>query len=333
MRKMKHIITYASALILTVLALSSCKGSGEVVLPSIGGQPGEIAVVATKADWGSDLGNRVREILAQDYPYLPQTEPRYDLFNVPTNAFSKIFQVHRNLLFLNVGEDYPESKFVLNKDVWASPQTVVRVEAPTPEEALALLNENEAQLLAIFDQAERDRFMANAREFEDMSIKEQVTKLIGGSPTFPTGYSIKKISNNFIWISYETTYTNQSILLYTYPYESVDQFTAEEIAAKRNEVTKENIPCTTENSYVIINPVIAPSSEWFKYNGRNFVETRGLWEAYNDFMGGPYVSHSFISQDGSKIVVLDAFVYAPRYNKRNYVKQVESIIYSFEWAK
>jgi len=32
-------------------------------------------------------------------------------------------------------------------------------------------------------------------------------------------------------------------------------------------------------------------------------------------------------------VVLEAFVYAPRYPKRNYLRQVESIIYSFEWQK
>ena len=50
-------------------------------------------------------------------------------------------------------------------------------------------------------------------------------------------------------------------------------------------------------------------------------------------MGGPFVSHSFYSQDGSEIIVTEAFLYAPRYDKRQYLRQVESLLYSFEWKK
>ena len=48
-------------------------------------------------------------------------------------------------------------------------------------------------------------------------------------------------------------------------------------------------------------------------------------------MGGPFVSHSFYSRDGKDIIVLEAFVFAPRYDKRQYLRQVESLLYSFEW--
>ena len=67
--------------------------------------------------------------------------------------------------------------------------------------------------------------------------------------------------------------------------------------------------------------------------GGGFVEARGLWEVYNDFMGGPFVSHSFYSKDGRYIIVLDGFVYAPKFDKRQYLRQVEAIMYSFEWEK
>ena len=65
---------------------------------------------------------------------------------------------------------------------------------------------------------------------------------------------------------------------------------------------------------------------------RGYGEMRGLWEVHKDYMGGPFISHSFYSPDGKDIIVLEAFVYAPKYDKRNYLRQVESIIYSFEWA-
>ena len=50
-------------------------------------------------------------------------------------------------------------------------------------------------------------------------------------------------------------------------------------------------------------------------------------------MGGPFVSHSFYSKDGKDIIVLEAWVYAPKYDKRQYLRQTESLLYSFEWTK
>ena len=45
-------------------------------------------------------------------------------------------------------------------------------------------------------------------------------------------------------------------------------------------------------------------------------------------MGG-FVSHSFYSKDGSEVITVEAFVYAPKYNKRHYLRQVESLLYSW----
>ena len=48
-------------------------------------------------------------------------------------------------------------------------------------------------------------------------------------------------------------------------------------------------------------------------------------------MGGPFVSHAFFSRDGVDIIVAEAFVYAPKYDKRQYLRQTESILYSWDW--
>ena len=332
--KTNKIIGLISAIAIVMSLLSACKqSSGEKILPSISGKAGEVAVVCTRGDWEAEPGNAIRDIMAQECPYLPQVEPLYTLFNVPTQSFNKIFEVHRNIIWLNIGEDYPEAKMVLNNDVWASPQTVVRFEARDANAVASLIRANAETLLAIFEQAERNRIIDSSREFEDLSIRRQVEQFAGGSPCFPTGYSIKKMTSNFMWISNETTFTNQSILIYKYPYTSPQDLSAKALADKRNAVTQENIPCTTENSYVIINPMIEPGFKNMKYKSLEFVEMRGLWEAYNDFMGGPYVSHSFVNPKTNEIIVLDGFVYAPKYPKRNYLRQVESIIYSFEWKE
>ena len=50
-------------------------------------------------------------------------------------------------------------------------------------------------------------------------------------------------------------------------------------------------------------------------------------------MGGPFVSHSFYSRDGSEIIVAEAWVYAPQFDKRQYLRQVESVLYSWQWKE
>ena len=94
---------------------------------------------------------------------------------------------------------------------------------------------------------------------------------------------------------------------------------------------KNNVPGMFENTYMTTAEAVTPNLEYIKYKNREFAQVRGFWEVHNDYMGGPFISHSFYSRDGKEVIVLEAFVYAPKYDKRNYLRQVESIIYSFQW--
>lgn len=96
---------------------------------------------------------------------------------------------------------------------------------------------------------------------------------------------------------------------------------------------KKYVPGMFENTYMTTSEFFTPQIEYMRYRGIHFVQTRGMWEVKNDFMGGPFVSHSFYTPDGKDIMVLEAFVYAPRYDKRQYLRQVESLLYSWEWSK
>jgi hypothetical protein len=49
-----------------------------------------------------------------------------------------------------------------------------------------------------------------------------------------------------------------------------------------------------------------------------------------DFMGGPYINLSVLDASKNRVITLDGFVYAPKYNKRNYLRQVEAMMYSLE---
>lgn len=323
-----------ATLFCVMLTLCSCSGNRQTLLPNISGKAGEVIVVMDKSDWESTLGNSVRDLLACDCPYLPQKEPLYSLANVTPTGFTELFRVHRNIVFMDINPQVTKASVALKKDVWAAPQCMLQVSAPDAETADSLIHADGAIILASIEQAERERVIRNSMLYEEKSIAESVNKVFGGSAHFPTGYKLRKITDDFAWIADDKQFTTQGIFVYKYPAAEADNFTLENIIAKRNEILKDNVPGMFDNTYMITTDasVWEPSVEYLKFRGRDFAQVRGLWEVQNDYMGGPFVSHSFYSQDGKDIIVLDAFVYAPKYDKRQYLRQTESILYSWEWA-
>lgn len=321
-----------SLILAAVLLLAGCKGS-RTLLPNVSGKAGEVIVVLDKANWEGDLGNDVRELLASDCPYLPQKEPLYNLVNVIPSGFTDLFRVHRNIFIFNIDPQLTSTGMNYQSDVWSSPQCVVQLSARDAAEADSLLMKNKANILSVIEQAERDRIIRNSILYEEVGLAPQVKEIFGGSPHFPSGYKLRKKTSDFVWIADDKQYITQGILIYKYPVDSKDPLSLQEIISHRNSTMMVNVPGMFENTYMTTGEYMPPTVEYIKFRGREFAQTRGLWEVVNDYMGGPFVSHSFYSPDGKDIIVAEGFVYAPRFDKRHYLRQVESILYSWEWAE
>lgn len=332
---MKRLLTYLF-LAIAAISLISCSEAKrkQALLPNISGKAGEVIVVIDKGQWEGAVGTTLRDSLACDCPFLPQKEPLYTLVDLAPSGFTQMFQLHRNIIIVNIKPDVTEPGILYRSDVWARPQCVIRINAADSDSAVQLIKENSKKIVTYLEQAERDRVIANAKRYEELSISPVITEMVGGSPHFPSGYKIKKKTNDFIWIEYNPQYVTQGVFVYKYPVvEGEQMMDLDNILRNSNEVMKNNVPGMFDNTYMMISDFARPSIEYKKYKGLDFAEVRGFWEVYNDFMGGPFVSHVFYSQDGTEVIVLQGFVYAPKYDKRHYLRQVESILYSFEWAK
>lgn len=324
------------AIAFAALAMISCNSNKtrKALLPNISGKAGEVLVVIDKGYWEGAVGAALRDSLAADCPYLPQREAMYNLVNVAPSGFGNMFQVHRNIIIVNISKDVTEPEVVFKQDAWAAPQCVIRINASDSETAVQLIKENSGKIIKLLETAERDRVIRNAKKYEELKLAPIVTEMVGGSPHFPSGYQLKKKTSDFIWISYDIQHVTQNVLIYKYPVvEGENMLDLDNILEENAEVLKENVPGMFENTWMVTSPIIKPGIEYIKYKGRDFAELRGLWEVHNDFMGGPFVAHAFYSPDGKEVIVLEGFVYAPKYDKRHYLRQVESILYSFEWAK
>ena len=323
-----------TALVAMAAALAGCKSrSHGPLLPNVSGKAGEIVFVIDKDNWEGDIGNAIRDILGTDCPYLAQREPLFNLVNVPPGNFNNMFKMHRNVLILNVNPQNQTTGMMYKRDQWARPQSVAQINAHDQAGALSIIEDAKDQLPEFFEAAERDRIIANSILYEERTLRGPVEKLTGGILHFPSGYKLRKETDDFVWIADEKQYTNQTVLLYRYPVPEKDPFKLENIIAKRNEVMQANVPGMFDGSYMTTSTAIEPMTRSLKYHGIDFMETRGFWEVEGDYMGGPFVSHSFYSPDGKDIIVMEAFVHAPRYDKRPLLRQVESILFSYERKK
>lgn len=324
------IILFLSA----VICLAGCKGTGKSpLLPNVSGKAGEVIIVMDRENWEGTLGASVRSVLGDDTPYLATQEPLFTLVNVSPEGFADLFKVHRNILIFNIDPQCAQEGVIYKSDVWSAPQCVIQLSAYEKESALGIFEENGQKIASAIEVAERDRIIRNSVLYEEKTIAKQVNEIMGGSPHFPSGYKLLKKSDDFIWIADQKQYTIQGVLIYRYPVSGPETLGKKSILEHRNEILMNNVPGMFENTYMTTSTFIEPTVEYLRFRGRDFAQMRGFWEVENDFMGGPFVSHSFYSQDGQYVIVLDAFVYAPKYDKRQYLRTVESILYSFEWVK
>ena len=322
---MKRFFTFA----LLALSLLGCK-STPALLPTVSGKAGEVLVVIEKNDWDSQLGESVRGVLADEYPFLPVQEARYSVSNVSHGGFIEMFQVHRNIVFFDINPQAASTGVKFIKDKWATPQCLVLVSAHTAEMADSLFRDKAELIIETIEQAERERVITNTRKYENKSVYPAVSKVFGGSVHVPSGYKLAKITDDFAWIQDKKQYTTQGIFVYRYPV-GKDDFTMENLVKNRNRMLKANVPGMFEGTYMVTGTYWTPQTRYLKYKGRDFAETHGMWEVEGDFMGGPFVSHAFYPPDGKYIVVAEAWVYAPKFDKRQYLRQTESLLYTWEW--
>lgn len=300
-------------------------------MKNITGKAGEMVIVIPKATWSGESGKVLKNILAQPQLALPQDEPIFDLIDVPPKAFKDIFKSTRNILTVKISPTYSKPVIEYKNDVWAHPQAIVHLKAKNDEQFQKFFTENSDKIIAYFLKAEKERQMGNYKKYHDKAVFNTISKNFEFNLKLPPGFKVTKKTDDFAWIRYETPEISQGITIKTIKYESDSTFTPDFLLKEHVKYWKENVPGPREGSFMTIEDRIEPVFNIFKHNGNYACEMRGLWRVENDFMGGPYVSLAVLDASKNRVVIIDGFVYAPRYDKRNYLRQVEAMIYSLEF--
>ncbi len=308
----------------------SCKNGKmkESLLPSVSGKAGEVLIIMEKTQWDTDCGKQLRNVLLKEVDVLPQSEPMFNPICINHKAFSELFRIHRNIVITNISKKVTENKITVENDKWAVPQTIINISAKTKAEFIELFNNNEDKIMNLLLKAERDRLMQNYKKYTEQSINNKIQKRANINITVPKGYTYDMDTNNFIWISQETPQISQGVFIYWYNYNDTSMLTKDALINKRNNILQKYVSGPREGSYMTTETQIKPKWNSYIFKGNYFAELRGLWKVEGDYMGGPFVSLSLVDKKHNRIVTADGYVYAPKYDKRNYMRQVEAILYS-----
>ena len=296
------------------------------------GAPYEVVVICTQPQWESALGDTLRVILRAQDPYLNSAEPLFSLFQVTPRHLTKIVSDHRNRIDVDINPNYEQASAEVQYDVASSPQIVVTLKAPSEGALTAYLSENRESLVQLFEKTERDRDIAYARSYNEKFIGEQIEKTFGVRMTVPKGYVLAKQTADFMWMRYEYPSASKGFLLYSYPYTGKMSLSEGEVQAMRLKFAAE-VPGPSEGSYMTTSSVFPPQYRLVKIGGRTWAELRGFWDVENDFMGGPFVSYSTLDEATGRVLTIDGYIYSPKLDKRNFMREVEHLVYMIDFPK
>lgn len=254
-----------------------------------------------------------------------QYEPLYSLYQAQPGAFSNLLKQFRNLLFYRTGPEYAEPSIKAEYNKWAENQIVINITGPDNAATVAYMDQHRGALQKFFDTEEQKRFISRANRYVDREIQKEVFDHVGVMINIPQGYKIRSKHPDFIWISYELPLISQGIIIYKYPLDSRNTFTPEYLYERRNEFVS-LIPGPTEGSYMSTSDVFIPEvTQTYFPDDRLWFMTQGFWDVAGDFMGGPFTSYSTVNATTREVVTIDTYVFSPKYDKRNYVRQLQSI--------
>jgi hypothetical protein len=318
-----------SILVLFVVGLFACDEINERVLPNCTGKPGDLLIVADSALYNHSTGEAIRGIFSQEQVGLPQREPLFNLIQVPHRSFARIFHSTRNIIMVNVDQD-SKNKLTVTRDVWSNTQLVITITASSDKLAAETINKNAGALLDYFNDVEIERLQAQNRLNANSSNANYLKKHLDLRLSIDELYVIAEEDKDFVWLRKEKSIgghpVSQGIIIYTYPYVSDSTFDVKELVKKRNYYTKKYISGGAKGSYMISYEEYVPSQKEISLNGVYLNELRGLWHMEGDFMGGAYINYSMVDEKRNRVICVDGYVYAPKFDKREYLREQEALI-------
>lgn len=326
---MKKSLLYICLLVITLVSFS-CKDKKSGFTPTSTGAPYEVLVVVDLGIWERPAGRALNTVLKSDMPGLPQSEPYFKVMYTAPSKFDMILKPIRNIVMVDINpEKYTQAGLSQSRDVYSAPQAILTIQSPTEEEFETFVTEKSQTILDFFVRAEMNMQMRVLEDKHSDYISTRVKSLFDCDIWVPGDLKSSKIGEDFFWASTNAATSDMSFVIYSYPYTDNRTFTREFLMHKRDSVMQANIPGSKEGMYMQTDTMTVETRA-ISVQGEYTLEARGLWRMKNDFMGGPFVSHTRLDQANNRVITAEIFVFSPDKLKRKLVRRMEASLYTLK---
>ena len=307
-----------------VFFISSCVGEGTSLLPSNTGAINEVVIVIDDPIWYGASGDSLRQSLSSEVPGISWSEPLFDVIQINSTAFSRIFKTHRNLLIVQMGQ---QSKVYFDAKTYAQNQWLCIVEYQTIEDLPRLLGQYAPIMAYQIEQKEQERYTAILPPKRQSEVLRKGFKLHFG---LPSEYKLVLDTNRFCWFEYNPPDKEIIKGVFVYEYPSTSSFNSNIILSARDSVLQQFVFGSSEGSYMTTERLYPPYISTYTHNALEGLKVKGLWKMQNAFMGGAFVSHFLNDTINDRVLVIEGFLFNPGEDKRNSLQELEWLISDFK---
>ena len=226
-----------------------------------------------------------------------------------------------------------EQHVFVKKDLWYRGQTVVHLTGRSMADLENFIASNAYQLAYYFkdawDARERDHLWTLPREEK---IEERLLEDHDFSMAVIRGWFVGKDSSEIgsvLLRRQAPAETERWLLAHWIETEDTQLLTAEYAYETRNRLTEILYRTYDDSSWVVIDSVNHLQFDEVNFQGRFAIRMKGLWRMNDYSMGGPFVSYLFYEESQKRLYFLDGSVFAPKYEKKKLIQDVDVMMQTF----
>ena len=357
---------FAAFGVLLALGLGLLLGCEGDYRPRAIGQEGEVTVVMDSTHWTGPVGEAFRETVTPWVQTLPQPERFFDIRHLELSSertYESIQDLKNVVIAAPLSDSTNEANFlrrrlsekareaVLNgqsavvgkPDLWRRSQRVFFVTAADSSALADVLRKRGQTIRSTFEEITLERMERemydDARQYalED-SLMDRHGFAVNVQHDFQIAIDTTTDSTGFVWLRRILAQTRREFFVYYKENASPGTLSPEWLYATHDSLTREYLQGNIAG-FVRIDYRRSLETRQTTFKDRYGYATRGLWhmvkpgDQEGEFQsvggGGPFVAYAFYDQPSDRIYLLHGSVFAPDYDKRELLRQMEVMARTF----
>jgi len=343
--------------------LAACEGDYR---PRAIGKEGQITVVMDSSNWTGAAGEALRANVTPWIETLPQPERYFELQHrefTSEQVYDSIQDLKNVIVAAPLSDSTNEANFLRRRlsdqarqavqngqvavvgkpNLWRRSQRVYFVTAATAEDLAEAFQNRGAEIRETFENVTLQRMKRemydDARQYavED-SLMQEHGFAVNVQHDFQVAIDTTTDSTGFVWLRRILAQTRREFFVYYIEDANADRITPEWVYNTRDSLARRYLRGSVAG-FVRTDYRRALETEQTQFLDRYGFETKGLWymaTPINDGKefqpvggGGPFVTYTFYDQATDRIYMLDGSVFAPDFDKLEFVRQMQVMARTF----